>query len=497
MSRPTFEVDRDGLAKLLERRGKSWAVLELIQNSWDEDVSEVQVTLEPVPGRPVCRLVVEDDDPEGFVDLRHSYTLFAESEKKADATRRGRFNLGEKLVIAVCDTAEIVTTTGAVRFDASGRRHLRRRRDRGSRFEGMIRMTRAEYEDACRAVETLLAPDGVRTVFNGSELQPRVPLREFTVTLPTEISDADGVLRPTERKTAVRVFEPQAGEVPSLYELGIPVVETADRWHVDIGQKVPLNVDRDNVTPAYLSKVRALVLNAMHDQVDEDAAAESWVAQALEDRHVSDDAVRAVVRGRFGDGAVVHDPSDLEGTKIAMSQGRTVIPPRAFSGRAWDAVRRSGAALPAGQVTPSPRPYSDDPDAPVRTAYPQDRWTDGMRQVVGYAQMLGRELLAAEVSVELIADMAVPAAATYGKVNASHGRLEFNVSRLGRDWFTLDNPDVDRLIIHEFGHHRSGDHFSADYHRALCELGAALKRLALEKPELFTAAAVTATPQAV
>ncbi len=45
------------------------------------------------------------------------------------------------------------------------------------------------------------------------------------------------------------------------------------------------------------------------------------------------------------------------------------------------------------------------------------------------------------------------------------------------------SEDVDRLLIHEFGHKYSGDHLSVEYHDALCRLGARLKRLAMEKPE--------------
>ena len=43
--------------------------------------------------------------------------------------------------------------------------------------------------------------------------------------------------------------------------------------------------------------------------------------------------------------------------------------------------------------------------------------------------------------------------------------------------------EVDRLLIHEFGHEASGDHLSEDYHDALCRLGAGMKRLAMEKPD--------------
>ena len=103
-----FDVDRKGLAKLLERRGKEFLVFELIQNAWDQNVEEVTVTLrehDAFPGNYDLR--VEDDDPEGFTDLAHAYTLFAESEKKGDVHKRGRFNVGEKLVLAMCESATI------------------------------------------------------------------------------------------------------------------------------------------------------------------------------------------------------------------------------------------------------------------------------------------------------------------------------------------------------------------------------------------------------
>ena len=62
--------------------------------------------------------------------------------------------------------------------------------------------------------------------------------------------------------------------------------------------------------------------------------------------------------------------------------------------------------------------------------------------------------------------------------------LDFNVQRLGFKWFEGGiNEEIDRLIIHEFGHQYSSDHLSEEYHEALCRLGAKLKRLALEKPE--------------
>jgi hypothetical protein len=44
---------------------------------------------------------------------------------------------------------------------------------------------------------------------------------------------------------------------------------------------------------------------------------------------------------------------------------------------------------------------------------------------------------------------------------------------------------INSLIIHELGHHYSGDHLSAEYHDALCLLGSKLAQLALEESLLF------------
>ncbi len=100
-------VDKAGLAKLMAGRPKAFIVFELLQNAWDQNVADVEVTVEPVPGTRNAQITVIDDDPDGFADLRDAYTLFAESRKTANAAQRGRFNLGEKLVLALAKSAWI------------------------------------------------------------------------------------------------------------------------------------------------------------------------------------------------------------------------------------------------------------------------------------------------------------------------------------------------------------------------------------------------------
>jgi hypothetical protein len=176
------------------------------------------------------------------------------------------------------------------------------------------------------------------------------------------VADEQGVMRPRVRKAQVGIFEPLPGETPGLYEMGLPVVETGDRWHVNVQQKVPLNRDRDNVRPAYLQTVRVAVANAAYDLLTtEDEATQAWVKLAGADSRISDDAIKHLVRLRFGAKVAAPDPSDTEAMKRFTAQGGTIVV--GLSKGEWANVRRSGAVPPAGQVCPTAKPYSDEPNA--------------------------------------------------------------------------------------------------------------------------------------
>jgi hypothetical protein len=467
--REWFVVDREGLAQTLSQRGPAFAVLELIQNAWDElDVTEVAVRLTPVPGRAAAVLEVEDDAAAGFADLSHAWTLWAPSAKKANVAQRGRWNVGEKLVLALCDQAEIVSTTGGVAFGADGRRPLRRRRARGSLFRATIRFTRADIEATAAVVRSLLPPAGIRTTFNGRPIEPRPVVHRFEAVLPTVIADEDGYLRPSRRKTVISLYEPLEGEEASLYELGIPVVATGDRWHLDVAQKVPLNSDRDNVTPGFLRELHTLVYNQTADRLTSDDVDAAWAREVLTDPRITDHAVVRTVSLLFGDQAVAHDPSDPEANKLAVAGGYTVVHGGSLPGPAWRNVRRAGALRPAGQVTPSPKVRTDPEGRPPT---PEEKWTPGMRRVAAYAETLAQELLGIPIRVEFQPLVTAYWSAAYG------GRvLTFNLGRLGHRWF--DEPDqetVDALLLHEFPHEECDDHLSDRYHQAICRLGARLR----------------------
>jgi hypothetical protein len=472
-------VDLTGLRKLLSRRGKEFILYELVQNAWDENSTTVNISL-PRPQHGITRLVVTDDSPRGFKDLRHAFTLFAESYKKNNAAQRGAFNAGDKFALAFCEQASIVSTTGGIVFESTGRRITRKRTQRGSEFSGLLKLTTDEWEQMCRAVRRLIPP--IETIFNGEAIPTRTPVHTFECVLPTVVADNVGTLRRTSRKTEVRVYEPLADESASLYEMGLPVVATGDKWHIDVQQKVPLNLERDNVTPSYLQAVRVAVLNEMSEHLNATDASSGWVRQAAGDEHVNADTFNKVISMRFGDKRVTYDPSDSEANLIAASKGYVVIGSASLSSEEWENVRRFGSSLPAGRVTPSPKPFS-----PTGTplCLLDDRDKDfAINQFEKFAQMLGQELIERSLTVVFANDPGWGFNGCYGG-----GRLTVNVHPKGCGWFRGTPAELLEnwipFLIHEFAHEKVHGHLTEDYHVECCRLAGVLARRMHEAPALF------------
>ena len=118
MGKQWFKVDTRGLAEIAKRRGVAFIVTEPIQNAWDERSSRVEVTLTPVPGVPLVDLRVADDSPDGFRDLADSYMMFRRSYKLANPEQRGRFNVGEKLLLSVAVFSGVLFLVDGARYPA-------------------------------------------------------------------------------------------------------------------------------------------------------------------------------------------------------------------------------------------------------------------------------------------------------------------------------------------------------------------------------------------
>lgn len=352
MAQPWFEIDRKGLAQLRDATPKSQLVFELVQNAWDTDATQCSVTLTHSGGKTYY-LRVEDNDPNGFENLRHAYTLFAPSNKKGNPEKRGRFNLGEKLVLAMCLDAEILSTKGGVRFTAAGRVETKKRTDVGSVFHASINMTRAEADEISKSMAKLIPPAKCNTFFNCGRIAERDPLVVTEASLPTVLADNEGNLRPTRRKTAIVIYAAYIGEEPMIYEMGIPVVESGDRFHYNVMQKVPLSIDRDNVTPAFLRDVRKAAAEATIDYITAEDAHSEWVRTAAADPEASPELVKKAFTERFGEDAVIYDPSDPMANHTALANGFVLVTGSQLSKDEWANVKRHEIAIPAGHRFPS------------------------------------------------------------------------------------------------------------------------------------------------
>jgi len=269
---PWFDVDPKGLAAMLERRSKSFIIFELIQNAWDSGAHEVRVTLATVPGAPLVTLEVTDDSPEGWGDLADAFTMFGRSRRGSDPARRGRFCLGEKLVLAMCQDARIETMNGTVEFRADGTRHSSSfKRPIGTSFTGALRLTRDELSEVETAAARLIPP--VATAFNGELLTVPSLLGKFEAKLPTEIQDAGGNLRRSTRQAWVEAYASGEGDAGEILELGIPVCPVDWPWRLNVMQKVPLGMDRDAVTDSFRRALQVAALNALSVGLDAEQAA--------------------------------------------------------------------------------------------------------------------------------------------------------------------------------------------------------------------------------
>jgi len=479
-ARSWFDVDKAGLAKVVRKNGCAFIVNELVQNALDTGARRIDVSFEPVDGQAKVWVRIADDDPDGFRDLAHAYTLFAESERKADPTKRGRFNLGEKLVLAACEEASITSTKGAVRFDSDGRRAGRTKREQGTEFLGLVRMTRAELEEVRSAARLVIAGAGVTLTVDGSVVPTREPLRGFEATLPTVVADEEGCLKRATRRTVVNVYAPISPDVRRLFEMGIPVVEVDLPWDVEVMQKVPLNADRDNVSPAYARELAVAVVNEMHAYLKPEEATAPGVQEALAHPDVMVEAVQTILTHQHGELRTTADPRDPESIARAQHRGYAVIQGGSYSKPQWENIRKAEAAKPSSFYFPSPKVYSDDPGATPTERIPESEWTPGMRALADYATELAWRTIHKAIEVRYENRFGAIDGANYGSA-----RLVFNVGTLGRAWFDQGQTEqLDGLLIHELAHEH-GHHLTKEFDDGLRKIGARMKRIALEEPEFF------------
>jgi hypothetical protein len=331
-----------------------------------------------------------------------------------------------------------------------------------------------------------LPPAGISVGINLRNLPARKMQGSFHCKLPTRILGSDGMPAPSTRETIVKVWEVLEGEDAHIYELGIPVVSFAPqdgmKWHVDVGQKVPLNKDRDNVTPAFKSLLLVEVLNHLHEQVMKEDVTANWVVEAASQPQATKEATQHVLDEAYGKNRVAASVTDPEANNKAVANGYTVIPSRGMTPGMRENAKVFGLLPVSHDLFRTPKPFSNDPNAPPVEVIDENEWSGGMKGVAAYSKFLARELMGRDIVVYHVKELGEGSRAAYGP----SGILYFSLKGLGRSWFMPPEEEkVDALVVHEFGHEYEANHLSEQYHKALCKLAARLKQVGRKYPDKF------------
>jgi len=338
-----FEINVEGL-KELEGGKEPWRLaLEPVANVFDEFRGYGDGTRK----KPLdCDVFFrKDDDGRGiWMDVRDNgagfsrpediWTLFGTTAKRGSAEVAGRFNAGDKQLIASALEAQVVTGSHSVTF-CDGQRTVNEVVPPfgGTEVSVLMPWSIKDKDDVIAKLRTVIPPRGLCYNVDRSTVLPPPLVIGCAVTLPT-VALLDGVMKTTNRKGRVYVMD--TPDEAFLYELGVPVCSLKDvgfPYSLDVHQKVPVPMSRDSVSPKWMFRLIGGVIQAatLDGEVllspEEQGApfikgALEWVRDA--------GALQATIKQLYGDEAV-RQSSDSLANAQAVQAGATVVSGKWFT----------------------------------------------------------------------------------------------------------------------------------------------------------------------
>ena len=438
-----FAISHEGMRELQAGRAPWELLKELIQNAWDEapDATLCTVTILPqmTSGRTI--VTVEDNGP-GFANIADAYTLLGNTAKRADPTKRGRFNLGEKEVISVAHWARIETKGNTVSFPEEGGREITKNRRRsGTKITLEMPWTEQQAHELTERL-WIFRPTDCRLVVNSAEVPTRAPLRTHRAIMETVLQEGPGhPMRRTRRTTEIHILRPINEGESWIYEMGIPIQRIDTPYDLDIQQKVPTPPNRTEVPTRYLSVLYGETLNAMHQLMEEEAFGESWVKQALNEDRTSAEAVRSTIKARYGENVLLLS-NDGESNLEAAEHGYELINRQSLSPKERDRFRTDGGMKTTREAFPTP-----DLSGPI--PFPETKITKN------FSAWLVDLATACELkaTVEFIDNPRFPLSADCTP-DSAEPTIRINVAHLPDGFLEppYNRPEQLELALHEFGH---------------------------------------------
>lgn len=434
-----FQVSTQGMRQLHADRHPEQLIKELVQNAFDEETTTCDITLKHQPNGVL--ITVEDDGP-GFSDISHAYTLMADTPKRLNPEKRGRFNMGDKEVISLATWATIETTGSTVRFPRQGGRKVSTNtREIGTKVTVHMPWSKEQSDRLKDRLPLIRPPETIRYTVNGIPVTNTPTLRVTRAILPTIVQPVPGQpMRPARRSTEIHIAIPGLQE-GWLYEMGIPIQPINLPYDVDIMQKVPMPPNRDTVSEAYLKDIYTEVLAAMYQDMEKEQFADTWVRTAMESNKITEDAVKTTIKQRYGD-KVVTWSSKTDSNMKAIDNGYEVIHPRTISKPEMDNMRRLGGLQTSNDIFPP----SDPRDLkPINVSQDQAK-QHFARWVTDLGGLAGKKV---EVKFTNNPNSRMLACCT---MNTSNPTMFFNTGLLEDSFFEARGQRQLELVIHELGH---------------------------------------------
>lgn len=366
-----LEVDVNGLMELEGGKPPARLALEPVANVFDESRGYVEGRKKPSycavtlahQNNPRGVLVTVADDGAGFSNESDVYTLFGSTPKRSNVGVAGRFNLGDKQVIAVSRWAKVQTNDVTVEF-CDGKRTVTRHRTvqvAGTIIKALMPWSLKDLEEVREQLRGVLPPAGLAYTVDGIPVERPATRCVASVTLPT-VKLQDGVMRPATAKTSVTVLKTTT---PTLFELGIPVYDLTNLgfpWSLDVHQKVPVPPSRDMVSLAYLYRLVGSVLEqAALDGVhllSEEERGEPFIKGALD--WVRDmAALKVIVHDLYGPNPV-RPTGNPTVDRVAVDDGANLVSGKNFTEDTRKRLNDSGIMPTASQkyadMSARPRP---------------------------------------------------------------------------------------------------------------------------------------------
>lgn len=436
-----FDIDTEGFKVQMSEMEPYRLVQEIIANSFDEiSVSDIDCNLTH-DGKFFVMSI--HDNGKGFRSIKDVFTLFRNSYKRKNVQQRGRFNLGEKEVMAVAHDGFIRSRDWKVEFFENKRRETTRMEDNhGTTVEARFEWKESVIPQVTKELQKLIVPKNQTLEVNGTPVEKKEIARTVKGELWTIVEDQES-LKMVRRLmlTKVDIYQKEDDEVAWIFEMGIPVQKLEKnlkvQWHVDVQQKIPLEIKRDVVSDSYLVDIYALLANKCYDLVPKEKAGAKWINRSMV--RIDAKPAKDLLKKQYGtDKLYIPSSVDSEANESVNKFGGQHILPNTLDRDERNHLRELQVVKLA----------TDDFASGLSKEYTEIELTETMIEYIKVVQRVAKDVIGKDIDVE-VCDSDITHPAWFG-----FGTLTYNIRLLPRKRNFFDNftEYAIGLLVHELSH---------------------------------------------